>query len=74
MLGDMDGAENWSWDSFYAAMKKSETFTPPMDNVAQEADITWDASDRGHKGPIQASYPGLYAQYLLNVVIELTFL
>lgn len=62
MLGGMDGAENWSWDSFYAAMKKSETFTPPSEAIAQEADITWDAADRGHHGPIQASYPGLYVQ------------
>lgn len=59
MLGDMDGAENWSWDSFYAAMKKSETFTPPTDAVAGEADIRWNEADHGTVGPIQASYPGL---------------
>lgn len=58
MLGDMDGAENWSWDSFYAALKKSETFSPPIDAVVQEADISWDASTRGTNGPIHASYPG----------------
>lgn len=62
MLGTMDGAENWSWDSFYAAMKKSETFTPPSDAIAQEAAITWNAADHGTHGPIQASYPGLYFQ------------
>lgn len=60
MLGDMDGAENWSWDSLYAAMKKSETFTPPSSAIAQEGDITWNAASRGTSGPIQASYPGLY--------------
>lgn len=60
MLEGMDGAENWSWDSLYAAMKKSETFTPPSGAVAQEADITWNAASRGTRGPIQASYPGLY--------------
>ncbi|KAJ5611192.1 CAZyme family AA3 [Penicillium lagena] len=59
MLGDMDGAENWSWDAFYAAMKKSETFAPPIDAVIQEADITWNASNHGTTGPICASYPGL---------------
>lgn len=58
MLENMDGAENWSWDSFYAAMKKSETFTPPSSAVGQEADITWNAADHGTGGPIQASYPG----------------
>ncbi|KAJ5988542.1 hypothetical protein N7481_003752 [Penicillium waksmanii] len=58
MLGDMDGAENWSWDSFYSAMKKSETFSPPTDDVKTQADITWDSSTHGSDGPIHASYPG----------------
>ncbi|KAJ5159570.1 uncharacterized protein N7482_006574 [Penicillium canariense] len=57
MLGNMDGADNWGWDSFYAAMKKSETFTAPSDSIAQEANITWDSSDHGTEGPIHASYP-----------------
>ncbi|KAF3384270.1 Alcohol dehydrogenase [acceptor] [Penicillium rolfsii] len=58
LLGDMDGAENWSWDSFYAAMKKSENFTPPSDTIAQEANITWNTADHGTDGPIHASYTG----------------
>ncbi|KAJ5603159.1 hypothetical protein N7537_006115 [Penicillium hordei] len=57
MLGDMDGADNWSWDSFYAAMKKSETFTPPVDDVIDEAGIVWNASNHGTNGPIHTSYP-----------------
>lgn len=60
MLGDMDGADHWSWSSFYAAMKKSETFTPPTDSVAQEAGMTWNAGSFGNNGPIHLSYPGLY--------------
>lgn len=58
LLGDMDGAENWSWDSLFAAMKKSETFTPPTTAIAEEADISWDASSHGTSGPIHMSYPG----------------
>ena len=58
LLGNMDGAENWSWDSFFAAMKKSETFTPPTDAVVEEADITWNAASHGTTGPIHQSYPG----------------
>jgi choline dehydrogenase-like flavoprotein len=58
MLDDMDGNENWSWDSFYAAMKKSETFSPPTDAVAKEAGITWNSSTHGTDGPIHMSYPG----------------
>lgn len=58
MLGDMDGADNWSWDSLFAAMKKSETFSPPTQEIAQEAAITYDTSSHGSKGPIHMSYPG----------------
>ncbi|CAI7611644.1 unnamed protein product [Penicillium palitans] len=57
MLGDMDGADNWSWESFFAAMKKSETFTPPVDDVIDEAGIVWNASNHGTNGPIHTSYP-----------------
>lgn len=56
MLGDMDGAENWSWESFYAALKKSESFTPPTDHV-DEAGIKWNASHHGTKGLIHTTYP-----------------
>lgn len=58
MLGDMEGAENWAWDSFYAAMKKSETFIPPSSAIASEGDITWNAASHGTNGPLHASYPG----------------
>jgi choline dehydrogenase len=58
MLGNMDGAENWSWDSLYTAMKKSETYTPPDSAVVEEAAITWEASNHGTNGPIHMSYPG----------------
>lgn len=58
MLGDMEGAEHWTWESLFAAMKKSETFTPPSDPITQEGDITWDASSHGTDGPIHMSWPG----------------
>lgn len=59
MLGDMDGAENWSWDSLFAAMKKSESFSPPVDAaIQQEADITYNLASHGTSGPIHMSYPG----------------
>ena len=58
LLGDMEGADNWSWDSFYAAMTKSENFTGASDAIATEGDIHWNTSTHGLDGPIQASYPG----------------
>ncbi|KAK4868201.1 hypothetical protein LT330_007399 [Penicillium expansum] len=58
MLGDMDGADNWSWDSFYAAMKKSENFSAPTDqDVIDEAGLVWNASYHGTSGPIHTTYP-----------------
>ncbi len=57
--GDSDAADNWSWDSFFAAMKKSETFTAPSDDAESVAGITYDASLHGTDGPIHVSYPGL---------------
>ncbi|KAL2429660.1 GMC oxidoreductase family protein [Exophiala dermatitidis] len=64
LIGDMDGADNWSWASFYAAMKKSETFTAPVSDVVQEAAITWEASSHGTNGPIHQSYPGYTFPYV----------
>ncbi|KAF8075295.1 hypothetical protein FPV67DRAFT_627841 [Lyophyllum atratum] len=56
---DSEAAKKWGWDQFYAAMKKSETFTPPRDEVAQIGNITWSASSHGTNGPMQASYPAV---------------
>ncbi|KAJ9196687.1 CAZyme family AA3 [Paecilomyces variotii] len=79
LLGDMDGAENWEWDSFFAAMKKSENFTAPSSDVAKTGDIEWDASDHGTQGPIHASYPGYmfeqvgqWVQSLANVGVAIS--
>lgn len=54
----MEGAENWAWDSFFAALKKSETFSAPSDDIAKEAQITYNSADHGTDGPIHAAYPG----------------
>ncbi|KAH7102032.1 alcohol oxidase [Auriculariales sp. MPI-PUGE-AT-0066] len=58
LVKDMDGASNWQWSTFFEAMKKSETFNPPSDDIASQAGITWDAADHGTSGPIHYSYPG----------------
>jgi len=56
---DSGAAKKWGWDQFYIAMKKSETFTPPRDDVAEIGNITWSASTHGTSGPMQASYPAV---------------
>ncbi|KZW02249.1 putative glucose-methanol-choline oxidoreductase [Exidia glandulosa HHB12029] len=58
LLDNMDNANNWSWDALYAAMKKSETFTPPTDDIAQQVAITFNPSSHGTNGSIHQSYPG----------------
>lgn len=52
------GSTSWSWDAMFAAMKASETFTPPDSQTAQTADIEYVTTSRGTSGPVQASYPG----------------
>ncbi|KIY70183.1 GMC oxidoreductase [Cylindrobasidium torrendii FP15055 ss-10] len=64
LLEGADGDDNWTWDSFYAAMKKSEIFTPPTDETAAIAGIEYDASVHGTDGMIHTSYPGF--QFGLN--------
>jgi choline dehydrogenase len=58
----------WNWDSMFAAMKKSETFTPPTAEITQNFEISYNAENHGTNGPLQYSYPG----YLLPVVGEWT--
>ena len=63
LIEGIDGAENWDWDAFLSAMKKSETFTPPKDAMAAQGAVAFDASSRGSKGPIQASFPSYSVQW-----------
>lgn len=57
----------WGWDNMLAAMKKSETFTPPTDEVqttlksgAGGQDVLkWDAASHGTSGNIHASWPAV---------------
>lgn len=58
----------WDWEALFAAMKKSETFTPPPDSIRAEGNINYDAASHGTTGPLHYSYPG----YLLPVVGEWT--
>ncbi|KAG7098343.1 hypothetical protein E1B28_000303 [Marasmius oreades] len=67
--GKVAGDSNrWGWNSLLAGMKKSETFTPPQDDVKNIAKIQFDASSHGTNGPIHTSYPPFgfvqYGQFL----------
>ncbi|KZP19682.1 GMC oxidoreductase, partial [Athelia psychrophila] len=56
--GDSVSAAAWNWDNMFAAMKKTETFTPPSAAIQSEGDIQYNASNHGTTGPLQHSYPG----------------
>jgi choline dehydrogenase len=59
MLAGVEGQDNWTWDTMFAAMKKSQTFTAPSSAIASQAAITWNTASQGTDGPISASYPGM---------------
>ncbi|KXN90306.1 Oxygen-dependent choline dehydrogenase [Leucoagaricus sp. SymC.cos] len=58
MISSQPDADQWTWDRLFAAMKKSEVFTPPTDDVAKTAGIQYNADSHGTTGPVHHSYPG----------------
>ena len=49
---------NWDWDTFFAAMKATETFTPPTDDVESVAGMKWDQASHGSSGMLRTTWPG----------------
>ncbi|CAG7852255.1 SubName: Full=Related to Glucose oxidase {ECO:0000313/EMBL:CCA74335.1} [Serendipita indica DSM 11827] len=64
LLSGLDGADNWTSDKFFAAMDKSETFTPPSDAIQATGNIHYVASSHGSSGPIHATYPAYMPEVL----------
>ncbi|KAF4632756.1 hypothetical protein G7Y89_g5373 [Cudoniella acicularis] len=54
------GNPGWGWKGLLPYFKKSTTFDPPDAAVANEYNITYDASYYGTTGPIHASFPSYY--------------
>ncbi|KAL2810758.1 hypothetical protein BJX63DRAFT_401176 [Aspergillus granulosus] len=50
------GNRGWGWKDLLPFFKKSETFTPPTDEITAEWNATYDPSVHGSSGPIQSSY------------------
>ncbi|KAG8809672.1 hypothetical protein FRC19_005083 [Serendipita sp. 401] len=57
LVSGLDGADNWTSEKFFAAMDKSETFTPPLQDIQTIGNIQYVASSHGSSGPLHASYP-----------------
>lgn len=51
------GNPGWGWNDLLPYFKKSETFTPAGDDLADRYDIRWDTDVHGRDGPVQVSYP-----------------
>ncbi|KAG8895791.1 hypothetical protein FRC01_012189, partial [Tulasnella sp. 417] len=64
LLGSLDGAAAWGWDSMFAAMKKSEIFTPPSSDIQSQGNILYNPESHGSSGPLHTTYPG----YMLPLV------
>lgn len=64
LINGMDGADNWTAEKFFAAMDKSETFTPPSSDIQTRGNIQYVASSHGSSGPLHATYPA----YLPEVI------
>ncbi|KIY67011.1 GMC oxidoreductase [Cylindrobasidium torrendii FP15055 ss-10] len=56
LLGDMDGADRWTWDTLFDAMKETETFTPPSDGAAEAVNLTFTPDFHGEDGPLQVTF------------------
>ncbi|KAL1739382.1 GMC oxidoreductase [Schizophyllum fasciatum] len=59
LLGDDKYASYWTWDSYYAASKKSEHFHPPTSEAEAVARISFDNGMHGTDGPIHTTYPAV---------------
>lgn len=59
LMSSDEGGVAWNWENQFAAMKKTETFTPPSQDVQTTAHILYSNSSHGDSGPLHASYPGL---------------
>ncbi|CCM05590.1 uncharacterized protein FIBRA_07818 [Fibroporia radiculosa] len=56
--GLVDNGSIWAWNNLYAAMKSSESYSPPSTTVQDTAKIEYANSSHGFSGPLHASYPG----------------
>ncbi|KAL4939116.1 hypothetical protein BDV06DRAFT_231276 [Aspergillus oleicola] len=50
------GNEGWGWTDLLPYFKKSETFTPPNEDIIDEWTVTYDLSVHGETGPVQSSW------------------
>ncbi|KAH8918673.1 GMC oxidoreductase [Atractiella rhizophila] len=57
-------ATKWDWEGVHEWMKKSENYTPPVEEFAQKAGVVWDWDAHGREGPIHYSYPSFFFEQI----------
>ncbi|KAL4914876.1 hypothetical protein BDW62DRAFT_204240 [Aspergillus aurantiobrunneus] len=50
------GSPGWGWRDLLPYFRKSETFTPPISDIRDEWNVTYDLSVHGSTGNVQSSY------------------
>ncbi|KAF7773694.1 CAZyme family AA3 [Agaricus bisporus var. burnettii] len=61
---DSDAALKWGWHEIFSAMKRSENFTAPRDDVVSIGHIQWDANAYGSGGLLL--YPDITLEWVGN--------
>lgn len=56
LLGGNSNGDRWNWDGMVAAMKKSETFSPPNEEQGKHG-ANFTADYHGFNGPVHTGFP-----------------
>ncbi|KAM0721529.1 hypothetical protein Q7P37_002454 [Cladosporium fusiforme] len=62
------GNVGWDWKSLLPYFKKNENFTPPVENVATEYNVTYDLEYHGTEGYMQSTYSPFFWPATKNMV------
>jgi choline dehydrogenase-like flavoprotein len=62
------GNERWNWDSLLPYFKKNEAFSPPIEDIREQYDITWDEDAHGYEGYMHSSYSAYFWPTTKNLV------
>ncbi|KAA1467422.1 GMC oxidoreductase [Dentipellis sp. KUC8613] len=54
------GNPGWNWKEFLKYMKKSETYTPPTNDIVEQYWTGYTHEFHGHDGPLHKSFPAWY--------------
>ncbi|KAH6644394.1 hypothetical protein C7974DRAFT_19746 [Boeremia exigua] len=62
------GNQGWNWKTLLPYFKKNEIFSPPIDAIKKEYNITWDESAHGYKGLMHSTYSAFIWPLTKNLI------